>query len=102
MFLHAAGDEEMGDGRRVAGLVTERVLDCNETGARIMAERVVVTVGTDGEIRVEADGSVGRGCEALTAAFEEGLGTKMGDQKKPEWYRTANQPNTQAAGGGRP
>lgn len=66
-----------------------------------MAERVVVTVGTDGEITVEAEGSVGRGCEALTAAFEAGLGTKTGDRKKPEWYRTTEQPNTQAAGGGR-
>ena len=66
-----------------------------------MAERVVVNVSANGEITVEAEGSVGRGCEALTAAFEAGLGIKTGDQKKPEWFRTVNQPNTQAAGGGR-
>jgi len=64
-----------------------------------MSERVIVTVGADGEIRVEADGVVGRGCEALTAAFEEGLGSKTSDQKKPDWYKTAAQPNQQAAGG---
>lgn len=66
-----------------------------------MAERVVVTISAGGEIAVEAEGSVGRGCEALTAAFESGLGTKTGDRKKPEWYRTADQPNNQAAAGGR-
>lgn len=61
-------------------------------------EHITVTIGPDGGIEVEAHNSVGRGCEALTAAFEEGLGAVTSDKKKPEWNRDAKQPNSQRAG----
>lgn len=61
-------------------------------------EHLTVTIGPDGGIEVEAQNSVGRGCEALTAAFEEELGTKTSTQKKPEWNRDAKQPRGQQAG----
>jgi len=62
------------------------------------SERVIVTIGTDGGIEVEADGVVGRGCDALTKPFEQGLGAITSDQKKPEYTRDAKQPNQQQAG----
>lgn len=61
-------------------------------------EHVTVTIGPTGEIEVEAHNSVGRGCEALTEAFEKGLGATTGDKKKPEWNRDAKQPTGQQAG----
>jgi hypothetical protein len=61
-------------------------------------QQVIVTIGPDGGIEVEADGIVGRGCEALTRPFEEALGTVTGDTKKPEWTRDAKQPQQQRAG----
>ena len=61
-------------------------------------QEVTVTIADDGGIEVEAHGTVGRDCEALTRAFEEGLGAVTGDKKKPEWTRDAKQPNSQRAG----
>lgn len=61
-------------------------------------EQVIITIDAKGEITVEADGVVGKGCEALTKPFEQGLGTVTSDRKKPEWTRDAKQPNQQRAG----
>lgn len=60
--------------------------------------QVTVTISPDGGIEVEAHGTVGKDCEALTRAFEQGLGATTGDRKKPEWNRDAKQPNSQPAG----
>ena len=57
-----------------------------------MSQQVIVTVGSDGEVKVEAKGVVGLGCKALTAAIERAIGDVTGDQKKPEF----NQFTTQA------
>lgn len=60
-------------------------------------EQVIVTISPDGDLTVEADGVIGKGCDALTKPFEEGLGATTSDQRKPEYTRDAKQPNQQKA-----
>lgn len=57
-----------------------------------MAEQVIITVGTRGQVEVEAAGVTGPGCKALTLPMEEALGTSTRDQKKPEFTKKAIAP----------
>lgn len=60
--------------------------------------QVVVSVGNEGEITVEARGIVGRDCKALTQAFEAGLGATTSDTLKPEFNQTPSVKQQQKAG----
>lgn len=60
-------------------------------------EQVIVTISEAGEIEVEAAGIVGQGCDALTKPFEEGLGARTGDRKKPEYHQQAHAAQQQRA-----
>jgi len=51
-------------------------------------KQVIVTIDADAEVKVEAKGTKGAGCAALTRAIEQALGTTTGDVKKPEFYQT--------------
>lgn len=65
-----------------------------------MSQQVEITISPDGEITVEARGIKGKGCEALTEAFERGLGARTSDKRKPEYHGHDHQhePNRQGAG----
>lgn len=56
-------------------------------------QQVIVTVDSDGEVKVEAKGVVGTGCKALTAAIERAIGETSGDVKKPEFNQQSTQAN---------
>jgi hypothetical protein len=59
-------------------------------------QTVIVKVDEDAKVTVEAQGVVGQGCEALTAAIEQALGTRSGDVKKPEFHQGQKQGQAQA------
>ena len=63
-----------------------------------MRPTVKVTISPEGNIEVEAQGMKGKGCEALTEAFEKGLGSVTEDRKKPEYHAHEQQPKQQRAG----
>lgn len=48
-------------------------------------QSVIVTIDDKGEVKVEAQGVVGQGCQALTRAIESALGNTTADLKKPEF-----------------
>lgn len=62
-------------------------------------QTVIVNIGVEGEVKVEAQGVQGSGCHALTKAIEDALGRVSADQKKPEFFQ--QQTNTAAAGLGK-
>jgi Protein of unknown function (DUF2997) len=53
-----------------------------------VSEEIEITVKPDGTVTVEAIGVVGSGCQQLTRAIEQALGTTTADQKKPEFMQT--------------
>lgn len=53
-----------------------------------MSRRILVTVSLSGDIRVEADGFKGKGCEVATKAIEEALGKRGERTLKPEHRQT--------------
>lgn len=68
-----------------------------------MSRQIRVRVSPIGEIRVEAYGFKGAGCEAATKAIEEALGQKVLRMKKPDyWSQGLQQQRTQSLGGGDP
>lgn len=60
--------------------------------------QVIVNVDAEGNVKVEAAGMQGAGCNQLTAAIERALGQTTGDVKKPEFHRAASASNTAGAG----
>ena len=50
-------------------------------------QQIVVTIDAQGEVKVEAVGVKGSGCQGLTAAIEKALGTVESDTKKAEFYQ---------------
>lgn len=50
-------------------------------------QTVIVNIGVDGNVKVEAQGVQGTGCHALTRAIEDAIGPVTADQKKPEYYQ---------------
>ncbi len=52
-------------------------------------ETVIVTIDKSGKVMVEAAGLVGAGCEALTAAMRDALGSSGESQRKPEYFAPA-------------
>lgn len=61
-------------------------------------QTVIVNISEAGEVKVEAQGVQGSGCQALTAAIEGALGRTVADQKKPEFFQ--QQVNHANAGAG--
>ena len=65
-----------------------------------MSRRILVKVSLLGEITVEAEGFMGKGCEAATHAIEEALGKPKSRLRKPSfWRRPNNHQQTQNLGG---
>lgn len=50
-----------------------------------MSRQVIVEVGKDGKVKVEANGYVGHSCHEATAALA-GLGRKTDEETKPEFF----------------
>lgn len=59
--------------------------------------KIIVTVEESGDVKVSAEGIVGTGCKALTAAIERAIGTVTGDVKKPEFVQQVKQTKQQGA-----
>lgn len=51
-------------------------------------KQVIIDIGPDGEVRIDAVGFKGKACEKATAAFEEALGKVSKRTKKSEWYQS--------------
>ena len=60
----------------------------DKTGGTAQVKEITVDVEADGQVRIEAIGFSGTGCEQTTAFLEEALGTVMDRQRKPEYYQT--------------
>ncbi len=54
-------------------------------------QNVHITIGTDGDVKVEVNGVAGSGCEALTKEIEGALGTTTSDTKTGEYYQQGQQ-----------
>jgi hypothetical protein len=54
-----------------------------------MAKTIEVIVMSDGQLRIDAVGFKGAGCEKATAFLEKALGQMKSKAKKPEYYRQA-------------
>ena len=52
-------------------------------------QTVVVEISEEGDVKVDANGVTGSGCQALTKGIEQALGRVAADVKKPEVYRQA-------------
>ena len=66
-----------------------------------MKEEVIITIAPGGDSTVEAGKVVGKGCKALTEAFEKALGKVVDDKLKPEYHRETKVGATVKAGGGK-
>jgi len=49
--------------------------------------RIIVRVSPSGDLTVEADGFLGKGCEAATRAIERALGSVRQRARKPDFWR---------------
>ena len=63
-----------------------------------MSERVTVTVEPGGEVKVEAHGIKGSGCEALTKPMLDALGEAGDSELKPEYYESEAAAQQQSQG----
>lgn len=53
-----------------------------------MAEKqVIIVVHADGRVELEAKFFQGHDCEKVIKDFEQALGHKTAEQKKPEWHQ---------------
>lgn len=55
-------------------------------------KNITVTIGPNGEVKVEANGFKGKGCDAATKAIREALGATASETKKAEY----NMPDMEA------
>ena len=62
-----------------------------------MAKTIEVIVNPTGEVKIDALGFKGADCEKATAFLEKALGQVSTKQKKPEFYKQAQ--NVQRIGG---
>ncbi|MCU6793228.1 DUF2997 domain-containing protein [Paenibacillus sp. WQ 127069] len=49
-------------------------------------KQIVITVGTDGSVSIEAQNYKGSECDAATRPFEAALGQITKKRRKPEFY----------------
>lgn len=54
-----------------------------------MAKTITITIGLDGQAKVEADGYSGSACEKATVELLKALGGDQEETRKPEWFRQA-------------
>ena len=67
-----------------------------------MDKRIVIDIGLDGEVSIEALGFSGPACEAATKAIEEALGQVTDRTKKAEYYASTTQVRQHAGGSRQP
>jgi hypothetical protein len=60
-----------------------------------MAKQVKIIIGPTGDSNVEAIGTRGPECKALTKPFEDALGNVTDDSRKPEYHQLAERSNPQ-------
>lgn len=53
-----------------------------------MAKEIIVTVGVDGGIHIEAEGFKGTACEKATEFLVKGLGVATGTTRKADYRQT--------------
>ena len=53
-------------------------------------KQIEITFRPDGTSEVKAVGFKGKGCQEITAPFEQALGTVTADRKTPEFYQKAD------------
>jgi hypothetical protein len=53
-----------------------------------MAEEIIVNIGPDGEIGIDAQGFKGKGCTEATEFLEKGLGRVSETTKKAEYRQS--------------
>ncbi|MDF2720708.1 MAG: hypothetical protein K0Q59_383 [Paenibacillus sp.] len=49
-------------------------------------KQIIITVGPDGAVSIEAQNYKGNECEEATRPFEEALGQVTNKKRKPEYY----------------
>lgn len=54
-------------------------------------EQIIVTVGTDGDVKVEVKGHRGPGCKALSQKIEQALGEVTKDEPTREMHQAAEE-----------
>ena len=59
-------------------------------------KQIIIEIGPDGSVKIEAIGFKGSACEAATKPFEQALGVAQKKTKKPEYSQAAQ--NTQNVG----
>ena len=52
-----------------------------------MPKSIEIEIATNGDVKIEAIGFKGKGCEAATKAIEDALGTTKSRKKKPEYHQ---------------
>lgn len=52
--------------------------------------QVIITISAAGQSKVETRGLTGTGCQSLTRDIERALGRTERDEKKPEFFQTAD------------
>ena len=52
-----------------------------------MPKSIEIEIATNGDVKIEAIGFKGKGCEAATRAIEDALGTTKIRKKKPEYHQ---------------
>jgi hypothetical protein len=51
-------------------------------------QEIEVTIATNGTVKIEAKGTVGKACESLTKPYEDAIGARMAVARKPEYNQT--------------
>ena len=59
---------------------------------------IEVVIAADGSVSVETKGVVGAGCEALSKAIEDAIGSTVANTRKPEFHHAAPQGQQAKAG----
>lgn len=63
-------------------------------------QTVEVTIDPQGKVTVETKGVVGQGCEALSRAIEQSIGSTIDNARKPEFFQQAQAGQQASAGSG--
>lgn len=63
-----------------------------------MPKSIEIVFAENGDVKIEAVGFQGKGCEAATKAFEEALGVVTNRKKKPEYHQLATVATKQKQG----
>lgn len=59
-----------------------------------MVEEIIVDIGPDGEITMDAKGFVGQSCSEVIGPLAAALGKQIEHKRKPEYYKRAIQKRT--------